>query len=97
MNDDPPWRRIVFSLPCSAGVRFLSALKDGVSTEGTDELRKNGILINAADSGYVDTEINNHSGYLTVAQGAAVLVRLAALGAGGPTGGFFSEDGPVPW
>ncbi|MEU1036993.1 discoidin domain-containing protein [Streptomyces mirabilis] len=25
------------SLPCSAGVRFLSALKGGVSTEGSDE------------------------------------------------------------
>ncbi|MFF7601556.1 Rossmann-fold NAD(P)-binding domain-containing protein [Streptomyces mirabilis] len=49
------------------------------------------------DPGYVDTEINNHSGYLTVAQGAAVLVRLATLGVVGPTGGFFSEDGPVPW
>jgi NAD(P)-dependent dehydrogenase (short-subunit alcohol dehydrogenase family) len=62
-----------------------------------NELRKNGILINAADPGYVDTEINDHSGYLTAAQGAAVLVRLATLGAEGPTGGFFSEDGPVPW
>ncbi|MER5663347.1 SDR family NAD(P)-dependent oxidoreductase [Streptomyces mirabilis] len=49
------------------------------------------------DPGYVDTEINNHSGYLTVAQGAAVLVRLAKLGVDGPTGGFFGEDGSVPW
>jgi NAD(P)-dependent dehydrogenase (short-subunit alcohol dehydrogenase family) len=62
-----------------------------------DELRKDGILVNAADPGYVDTEINNHRGYLTVAQGAAVLVRLATLGADGPTGGFFSEEGPLPW
>ena len=53
--------------------------------------------MNAADPGYVDTEINNHSGYLTVAQCAAVVVRLATLGADGPTGGFFSDDGPVPW
>jgi hypothetical protein len=33
----------------------------------------------------------------TAAQGAAVVVRLATLGADGPTGGFFSEDGPIPW
>jgi hypothetical protein len=40
---------------------------------------------------------NNHSGHRTAAQGAAVVVRLATLGADGPTGGFFSEDGPMPW
>jgi hypothetical protein len=40
---------------------------------------------------------NNHSGFLTVAQGATVLVRLATLGADGPTAGFFSEECPVPW
>ena len=31
------------------------------------------------------------------AQGAAAVVRLATLGADGPTGGFFGEGGPVPW
>lgn len=34
---------------------------------------------------------------LLAAQGAAVVVRLATLGDDGPTGGFFSEDGPLPW
>jgi hypothetical protein len=24
-------------------------------------------------------------------------VRLATLGADGPTAGFFGEDGPLPW
>jgi len=71
--------------------------KTALNVQYAIELRKNGILVNAADPGYVDTEINNHSGYLTVAQCAAVVVRLATLGADGPTGGFFSDDGPVPW
>lgn len=70
---------------------------NALTVQYANELRKNGILINAADPGYVDTEINNHSGYVTVAQGAAVLVRLATLGGDGPTSGFVSEDGPVPW
>ncbi|MBF6340952.1 SDR family oxidoreductase [Nocardia abscessus] len=61
------------------------------------ELRKDGFLVNAVAPGYVDTDSNNHTGFLTVAQGAAVLVRLATLDADGPTGGFFSEDGSVPW
>ncbi|MBF6222076.1 SDR family oxidoreductase [Nocardia abscessus] len=61
------------------------------------ELRKDGFLVNAVAPGYVDTDSNNHTGFLTVAQGAAVLVRLATLDADGPTGGFFGEDGSVPW
>ncbi|MFF2518579.1 sigma factor [Streptomyces sp. NPDC058086] len=82
--------------PSKTALNALNAL-NALTVHYANELRKNGILINAADPGYVDTEINNHSGYLTAAQGAAVLVRLTTLGADGPTGGLFSEDGPVPW
>ncbi|MEU6040428.1 hypothetical protein ABZ801_33980 [Actinomadura sp. NPDC047616] len=56
-----------------------------------------GFLVNTAAPGYVDTDSNNHTGHLTPAQGAAVVVRLATLGVDGPTAGFFSEDGPLPW
>lgn len=84
-------------LPASAAYTPSKTALNALTVQYANELRKDGILINAADPGYVDTEINNHRGYLTVAQGAAVLVRLATLGADGPTGGFFNEDGPVPW
>ena len=70
---------------------------NALTVQYANELRKDGILVNAADPGFVDTDLNNHSGYLTTTQGAAVVVRLATLGADGPTGGFFSENGPVPW
>ncbi|MFF1740718.1 SDR family NAD(P)-dependent oxidoreductase [Streptomyces mirabilis] len=90
--DGPP-----AALPTSAAYTPSKAALNALTVQYANELRKNGILINAADPGYVNTEINNHNGYLTVAQGAAVLVRLATLGAGGPTGGFFGEAGPVPW
>ncbi|MFF8028688.1 SDR family NAD(P)-dependent oxidoreductase [Streptomyces sp. NPDC007896] len=85
------------ALPTSAAYAPSKTALNALTVQYANELRKNGILVNAADPGYVDTEINNHSGYLTAAQGASVLVRLATLGADGPTGGFFSEDGPVPW
>ncbi len=90
--DGPPAAR-----PTSAAYTPSKAALNALTVQYANELRKNGILINAADPGYVDTEINNHSGYVTVAQGAAVLVRLATLGGDGPTSGFVSEDGPVPW
>lgn len=85
------------TLPASAAYTPSKTALNSLTVQYANELRKEGILINAADPGYVDTEINNHSGFLTVAQGATVLVRLATLGADGPTGGFFSEDGPMPW
>ena len=49
------------------------------------ELMPHGIKVNAADPGYVDTDLNNHQGYRTVGQGAEIAVRLATLGPMGPT------------
>ena len=85
------------ALPASAAYAPSKSALNSLTVQYANELRKDGILVNAADPGYVDTEINNHNGYLTPAQGAAILVRLATLGAEGPTGGFLSEDGSVPW
>ncbi|MEQ7128056.1 SDR family NAD(P)-dependent oxidoreductase [Actinopolymorpha sp. B11F2] len=84
-------------LPTSAAYAPSKTAVNALTVQYANELRKDEILVNAADPGYVDTEINNHSGYLTPAQGAAVVVRLATLEADKPTGGFFNEDGPVPW
>ncbi|MEV0840609.1 SDR family oxidoreductase [Actinocatenispora sera] len=70
---------------------------NALTLQYANELRAENILVNAAAPGYVDTDINGHSGVLTPEQGAAVVVRLATLGADGPTGGFFSAEGPLPW
>ena len=55
------------------------------------------IKVNAADPGYCATDLNNHSGPRTPAQGAAIATRLATLPDDGPTGGYFNDAGPVPW
>jgi NAD(P)-dependent dehydrogenase (short-subunit alcohol dehydrogenase family) len=60
-------------------------------------LREQGCKVNAADPGYVSTDLNGHRGYRTAAEGAAIIVRLATLPVEGPTGGFFNDSGPVPW
>jgi NAD(P)-dependent dehydrogenase (short-subunit alcohol dehydrogenase family) len=83
-------------LPSAAYSPTKSAL-NALTVQYANELRKDGILVNAVAPGYVDTDINDHSGFLTPAQGAAVVVRLATVGADGPTAGFFAEDGPLPW
>jgi NAD(P)-dependent dehydrogenase (short-subunit alcohol dehydrogenase family) len=61
------------------------------------ELKSAGIKVNSANPGYTATDMNQHRGPRTVAQGAATPVRLALLPDDGPTGGVFSDDGPEPW
>jgi NAD(P)-dependent dehydrogenase (short-subunit alcohol dehydrogenase family) len=61
------------------------------------ELKDAGIKVNAADPGYVATDLNEHQGTRTVTQGAAIAVQLATLPQDGATGGFFDESGTVPW
>ena len=83
-------------LPSAAYSPSKSAL-NALTVHYANELRADGVLLNAVAPGYVDADSNNHTGFLTVAQGAAVVVRLATLDADGPTGGFFGADGPLPW
>ncbi|WP_445633781.1 hypothetical protein NSTC745_05495 [Nostoc sp. DSM 114161] len=61
------------------------------------ELKDTPIKVNAADPGYTATDINQNQGHRTVEQGATAAVRLATLPDDGSTGGFFDENGVVPW
>jgi NAD(P)-dependent dehydrogenase (short-subunit alcohol dehydrogenase family) len=53
--------------------------------------------INAVEPGFTKTDLNGNTGTQTVEQGARIIVRMARLGQDGPTGGYFSADGPLPW
>ncbi|GAA2277103.1 SDR family oxidoreductase [Actinomadura luteofluorescens] len=83
-------------LPSAAYTPSKAAL-NALTVQYANELRKDGVLVNAVAPGFVDTDSNAHTGHLTPAQAAAVVVRLATLGEDGPTAGFFSEEGPLPW
>ncbi|MEH2386785.1 MAG: SDR family oxidoreductase [Nostoc sp.] len=61
------------------------------------ELKDTSIKVNAADPGFTATDLNQHQGYRTVEQGAIAAVRLASLPDDGSSGGFFDENGVVPW
>ncbi len=56
-----------------------------------------GMRINAVEPGFTATDLNMHQGTQTVEEGAEIIVRMAHLGPGGPTGGYFDADGPIPW
>jgi NAD(P)-dependent dehydrogenase (short-subunit alcohol dehydrogenase family) len=55
------------------------------------------ILVNAVCPGFVATDLNNHRGVRTPAEGARSAVRMATIAADGPTGTFTDDAGPVAW
>ncbi|MET0704198.1 MAG: SDR family NAD(P)-dependent oxidoreductase [Mycobacterium sp.] len=55
------------------------------------------LRINAVDPGYTATDMNGNNGTQSVDEGTDAIVRLATVGADGPTGGFFDRNGVVPW
>ena len=56
-----------------------------------------GIRINAVEPGFTATDLNLHQGTQTVEEGAGIIVRMAQVSPDGPTGGYFSAEGPLPW
>jgi NAD(P)-dependent dehydrogenase (short-subunit alcohol dehydrogenase family) len=94
LNSDPSWT--------FASVKYLAyntskTAVNAITVQFAHELRDTPIKVNAADPGYVATDMNQHQGVRSVEQGAATPVRLATLPADGPTGGYFNDEGPVPW
>jgi NAD(P)-dependent dehydrogenase (short-subunit alcohol dehydrogenase family) len=93
-SSDPSWE--------FAGAKYLAynsskTAVNAITVQFAWELRDTPIKVNAADPGYVATDMNRHQGVRSVEQGAATPVRLALLPADGPTGGYFNDDGRVPW
>jgi len=70
---------------------------NAVTVQYAKQLRDTGVLVNLACPGYVATDLNRHQGFRTVAQGATIVVELATLPDGGPTGTFRDDDGPIAW
>ncbi|MFG1814308.1 SDR family oxidoreductase [Kribbella sp. NPDC049174] len=50
-----------------------------------------------ANRKFAATDMNNHTGQLTVTEGTDSILRLAMLDADGPTGIFVDRLGPVAW
>jgi NAD(P)-dependent dehydrogenase (short-subunit alcohol dehydrogenase family) len=90
-QSSPYWKLISIAYPVSKTAANM------VTVQYAKELWDTPIKVNAVCPGYTATDLNNHSGFKTPAEGARIAVRLAQIGADGPTGGFFNEAGPLRW
>jgi NAD(P)-dependent dehydrogenase (short-subunit alcohol dehydrogenase family) len=83
--------------PISAAYSPSKTFLNAVTLQYVRELADTNILINLGCPGYCATDLNGFRGTRTAEQGAAIAIRLATLPDDGPTGGFFDDDGMVPW
>lgn len=72
------------------------AALNSITLHYANELREAGILVNAANPGFVATDLNTHSGVRSVEEGARVVIELATRN-DKATGIFKGDDGIVPW
>ena len=93
-NSDPAWG---FAGAKPLAYNSSKAALNMITVILAAELKDTPIKVNAADPGFTATDLNQHRGTRTVAQGATAAIRLATLPVDGPTGGYFDEDGTVPW
>jgi len=85
------------AIPISAGYVTSKTALTALTLQYARDLRPDGIKVNAVCPGYVATDLNGHRGYRSPAEGAAAAVRMATIGADGPTGTFTDDNGPAPW
>lgn len=94
LNSDPDFE---FSAVKLLAYNSSKTALNSLTVQFAYELRDTSIKINSADPGFTATDLNGNRGTRTVEQAAGIIIKLATLDESGPTGGFFDENGRVPW
>jgi NAD(P)-dependent dehydrogenase (short-subunit alcohol dehydrogenase family) len=94
MSADPHWQYAPYQ---HLGYKASKAALNMMTIQLAAELRDSGIKVNSVDPGFTATDLNQHRGTQTTAEGAAAALHYALVGGDGATGGFFGSDGPRPW
>jgi NAD(P)-dependent dehydrogenase (short-subunit alcohol dehydrogenase family) len=83
--------------PVMAAYAPSKSMLNSITAQYARRLADTDVIVNAACPGYVATDFTGHAAPRTPEQGAAIAIRLATLPDDGPRGGFFDDDGPIPW
>ena len=84
-------------VPRTAAYSSSKSALNALTTHYAEELKDTPIKVNSVCPGFCATDLNNHRGTKSAAEGAVIAVTMGMLPADGPTGGNFDGDGPVPW
>lgn len=83
--------------PIMAAYAPSKTMLNGLTVQYARRFADTDIIINACCPGYVSTDFTGNNSDRTPAQGAEIAVHLATVPDDGPRGGFFDDDGPIPW
>jgi NAD(P)-dependent dehydrogenase (short-subunit alcohol dehydrogenase family) len=81
----------------SPGYRISKTSLNALTRILASELRGSGILVNAVNPGWVQTDMGGQNANRTVEEGADGVVWAATVPNNGPTGGFFRDRRHVAW
>lgn len=73
------------------------AALNAITIQFANALRRDGILVNCVDPGWVRTDMGGRSAPRSVAEGADTIVWAATLPDDGLSGGFFHDRKPMAW
>ncbi|WP_198681004.1 SDR family oxidoreductase [Lentzea terrae] len=83
--------------PIMAAYAPSKSMLNSLTVQYARGLADTNVIVNACCPGYVATDFTGFAGLRTPEQGAAIAIRLATLPDDGPRGGFFDDEGVVPW
>lgn len=97
VNVSSDWGSIALMASHQLAYRVSKAALNAATRVFADELKADGVLVNAMHPGWVRTEMGGPQALLEPEVAADTALWLATLPAGGPTNGFFKERAPHPW
>lgn len=79
------------------GYNASKAALNMLTVQLSEELRDTSIVVNSVSPGFVKTDLNGHTGFITPEEGAKLPVEYALLGEGAVSGRFVEASGETPW